>query len=170
MEGELNELVYNNTPVTFTGSTNNTETSDELTASAIYQDKMGTNYSRGKGVVKAFNFVGISLILTAAAIKTGNLISNVYVLNPPSISNTNYFYEDHVFNYSFTVSNPRKYQVTYFFYVNDKEVMKADCSEEKEYVGSYEGLKDKDVCRFYIEFTNTDYIKTVSEYEFTVED
>ena len=80
MANEINDLTYNNVNITFTGQTNNIATSDEVTASPIYQDKMGTVYSRSKSVTRAFNFAGISLILTAAAIKTGSLISNVYIL------------------------------------------------------------------------------------------
>ena len=50
---------------------NNIATSDELEAAPIYQDKMGTAYSKSKHITRAFNVAGISLILTAAAIKTG---------------------------------------------------------------------------------------------------
>ena len=84
MANELNELTYNNTPITFTGKTDNIATSDETKAPLLYQDKMGTVYSKSKAVRRAFNFAGISLILTAVAIKTGSLISNVYILNPPT--------------------------------------------------------------------------------------
>ena len=118
MANELNDLTYNNTPITFTGKTDNIATSDETTASLLYQDKMGTVYSRSKSVVRAFNFAGISLILTAAAIKTGSFISNVYVLNPPSLSEVSYQLEDHTFTASFIVSNPNKYQLTYDLYLN----------------------------------------------------
>ena len=86
MANELNELTYNNMPITFTGKTDNIATSDETKAPLLYQDKMGTVYSKSKAVRRAFNFAGISLILTAVAIKTGSLISNVYILNPPSLS------------------------------------------------------------------------------------
>ena len=85
MANELNELTYNNTPITFTGKTDNIATSDEAKAPLLYQETMGTAYSRSKAVSRVFNFAGISLILTAAAIKTGSLISNVYILNPPSV-------------------------------------------------------------------------------------
>lgn len=69
MSEELNTLSYDNTKVTFTPNVNNIATSDELTAAPLYQDKMGTAYSKSKAVVRAFNVAGISLILTAAAIK-----------------------------------------------------------------------------------------------------
>ena len=63
MENELNALVYDNTKITFTGKTDNTATSDELTAAPLYQDKMGTNYSKSKTVVRVFNLTGISFIV-----------------------------------------------------------------------------------------------------------
>lgn len=171
MEGEFNNLLVNNTPITFTGKTDNTATSDELTASPIYQDKMGTAYSRGKAISKAINFAGISLLLTAAAIKTGSLISNAYILNPPSVSNSSYVYEGHVFTYNFTISNKGEYEITYFLYVNDTEVLKEDCSNEQEYTGSYDQINKGDKCHFYIEFTNgIDYKKTISNYEFIAEE
>ena len=171
MEGEFNNLIVNNTPITFTGKTDNTATSDELTATPLYQDKMGTAYSKCKSVSKVTTLVGISLIMTAAAIKTGSLIANAYVLNPPSISSTNFICENHVFSYSFKVSNKQGYAVSYHLLVNEKEVLNKDCSEEKEYVGTYNELNSGDVCKFYIAFTNkVDYSQTISHYEFSVED
>lgn len=171
MSNELNDLVYNNTNITFTNQTNNIATSDELEAANIYQDKMGTNYSRSKSVVRAFNFAGISLILTAAAIKTGSLISNVYILNPPSLSEVSYRLEDHTFTATFTVSNINSYQMTYYFLVNEQEVIKEDCSESKEYVFTYDELNKNDKCHFYIEFSNgIDYRKTINKYDFKVEE
>lgn len=171
MESELNTLTYNNAEVTFTGATNNTATSDELEASALYQDKMGTAYSKSKMVLRAFNFAGISLILTAAAIKTGNLISNAYVLNPPSINNATYHVENNVFSFKFSVDNPGKYQVTYHLTVNGKEVLNIDCSEPATYEDSYSGLKIGDKGKFYIDFTNrVDYRKTIANYTYIVEE
>lgn len=171
MEGELNNFEINNTPITFTGETDNIATSDELTATPLYQDKMGTNYSKKKGVARAVTTVGISLIMTAAAIQTGSIISNAYVLNPPSISDTSFIYGNHVFSYKFTVTNKRGYSVSYHLLVNEKEVLNNDCTEEKEYVGSYDKFNSGDVCKFYVAFSNkVDYLQTISHYEFSVED
>lgn len=171
MENELNTLVYDNTKITFTGNTDNTATSDELTAAPLYQDKMGTNYSKGKAVVRAFNLTGISLILTAAAIKTGSLIANAYVLNPPSVENVKYQVKDHTFDASFKITNVGEYSIYYYLYINDKNVMLVDCSEAKEYTVNYSGLKTHDRGHFYIEFSNNvDYKKTIENYTFTVED
>ena len=171
MKDEINNLTYNNTDITFTGATDNIKTSDELTATPLYQDKMGTAYSKSKAVVRAFNFAGISLILTAVAIKTGNLISNVYVLNPPSVSDVVCRLENKVFSFEFNVSNSGKYEVTYYLYINDVEKLKKDCSESTYYDGEYKDLKIGDKGRFYIEFTNrVDYKKTIESYTFTVEE
>ena len=171
MEQELNVLEYDNTKVTFTGQTDNIATSDELEVSPIYQDKMGTAYSRAKAISKAINVAGISLLLTAAAIRTGSLIANAYILNPPSISAPHYAVTEHVFNYEFTVSNKGKYTINYFLEINANKVITGDCSEERTYNGSYEGLKTGDELHFYIEFTNgVDYTKTIDNYKYTVEE
>ena len=171
MANELNDLLYDNTKVTFTDKTDNIAQSDELDAPLMYQMKMGTNYSKGKSVVRAFNFAGISLILTAAAIKTGSLISNVYILNPPSISEAHYLVENNSFSVDFIVSNKGKYHITYYLYVNEEKVLSEDCSEEKTYEVSYDDLFVGDKCRFYIEFTNdVDYKKVIENYIFEVED
>ena len=123
-----------------------------------------------RSVVRAFNFAGISLILTAAAIKTGSLISNVYILNPPSVKDATYEVETHTFTGEFTISNLGKYQISYFLTVNGEEVLKEDCSEEKSYLVTYENLKQGDEGHFYIEFTNkVDYKKTIDSYRFKVE-
>ena len=173
MEQELNVLEYDNAKVTFTGKTDNIATSDELEAAPIYQDKMGTAYSKSKHITRAFNIAGISLIMTAAAIKTGSIISNAYVLNPPSVSAHTYALKDHVFNASFTISNPGNYKIDYYLFINDnkKAVISGDCSEEKEYTFEYQDLKKNDRGHFYIEFTNkVDYKKTIETYKFVVED
>ena len=172
MANELNDLKYNNTPITFTGQTNNTATSDETTATLLYQDKMGTVYSKSKGVVRAFNFAGISLILTAAAIKTGSFISNVFVLNPPTISDFSYQVVDHTFTASFSVTNPNKYEVTAYLTINgdDELVLTEDCKEEKEYLITYEGLQKGDVGRFYIKFSSLDYNPVIESCDFVVEE
>lgn len=171
MAGELNELSYNNTKITFTTSVDNTARSDELEASPIYQDKMGTAYSRSKSIARAFNFAGISLILTAAAIKTGSLISNAYVLNPPSVSDVSYTLVDHSFTVVFTISNPNGYKVTYHFFLNNEEVVNEECSEEKEYTYTYDQLNKGDQGKFYIQFTNrVDYKKIIETHSFKVEE
>lgn len=169
MNEELNTLSYDNTKVTFTPNVNNTLTSDELTAAPLYQDKMGTAYSKSKAVVRVFNVAGISLILTAAAIKTGSLIANAFVLNPPSLSAISYRLENKVFSFEFTVSNPGEYQIDYYIYINDIEVLKVDCSEPTTYVGTYDKLEVGDKGLFYVEFTNNvDYRKTIEKHTFVV--
>lgn len=171
MANEINDLVYNNTNITFTGETDNIATSDETTASLLYQDKMGTAYSKSKSIVRAFNFTGISLILTAAAIKTGSLISNAYILNPPSVKNPVYTLDAHTFKADFTISNIGKYTICYYFLINNKEIIKEDCSDSREYLFTYENLSKGNKCHFYIEFNNgVDYKKTIESYSFTVED
>ena len=171
MNEELNNLTFDNTKVTFTGQTNNIATSDELEASLLYQDKMGTKYSKSKMALKVFNFAGVSLILTAAAIKTGTLLSNAFVLNPPSISAESYSVIDHTFKAEFKVSNPNSYHVLAYLKVNEEVAFEEDCSEAKEYAIEYSHLQANDDCTFYIKFDNgVDYISTIEKYHFVVEE
>lgn len=172
MAHELNDIYFNNCPITFETNTNNTAQSDELSASPLYQDKMGTNYSKSKGVVKAINFAGISLLLTAAAIKTGSLISNAYILNPPSVKEASYTVNNLSFKASFVISNIEKYKINCYLFINDNKeaVLKEDCSESKEYNFTYNNLNNGDTGHFYIQFSNgVDYIKTIDSYKFIVE-
>ena len=174
MNEELNTLSYDNTKVTFSNNTNNLALSDELDASLLYQDKMGTNYSRSKMTLRVFNFAGISLILTAAAIKTGSLISNAFILNPPSVSNDTCVVEGHTLKAEFTISNPKQYKVECYLSVNrngeDVELLREDCTEEKEYLIEYSELETNDKGKFYIAFTNkVDYVKVIKTYDVKVE-
>ena len=162
---ELNNLVFDNTKVTFTGQTDNIATSDELEASLLYQDKMGTNYSKSKMAVRAFNFVGVSLILTAAAIKTGNIVSNVFAPAAPTVSDITYQCEDKMFTADFTITNSGKYEIFYYLTVNDEQVLKESCKEEKTYHIEYSNLQANDDCKFYIEYND----KCLEEYAFKVE-
>ena len=171
MANEINDLVYNNAKITFNVNPDNTALSDEASASPIYQDKMGTAYSRSKSVVRAFNVAGISLILTAAAIKTGSLISNVFILNPPSVSDASYNVTGHSFVGQFTISNVNKYQINYYLEINKEIVLTEDCSEEQIYYVNYDNLHAGDKGVFYIKFTNkVDYSKWIDSYKFTVEE
>lgn len=165
MSEELNNLIFDNTKITFTGQTNNIATSDELEASFLYQDKMGTNYSKSKNVVRAFNFVGISLILTAAAIKTGNIISNAFASNYPTVSSKLYLVNNDTFTAEFVISNKGGYEVYYYLMVNDQEVLREDCSEEKTYNVEYSHLQANDECGFYIEYNQ----KIIEKHEFKME-
>ena len=165
MSEELNNLTFDNTKITFSPNTNNIATSDELEASFLYQDKMGTNYSKSKNVVRAFNFVGISLILTAAAIKSGNIISNAFAAKLPKANDVTYSVESGTFKAEFVIENKGKYEVYYYLRVNEQEVLKEDCSEEKTYNVEYSHLQVNDECSFYIQYNN----KIVEKYDFKME-
>lgn len=160
MDGEFNNLEYNNTRTTFTTATNNTETSDELTAALMYQDKMGTNYSKRKRAAKVVSTAGIVLIATAASIKTGSLITNGFVLNPPKIAVSECTVSDNNFHIGFSVTNLNNYKVTYFIFVNNNPTSVGDCSTPSEYVVDYNEFQDGDKCVFYIEFSNRVDYKT----------
>ena len=164
---ELNNFDVNNTKTTFSVNTNNIETSDELTADPIYQNKMGTNYSKAKWASRIIKFTGVALILTAAAIATGNFVTNGFVLNPPSVSAAKVSIEEETLNYRFVIKNAKKYKTYMVIVLNGSNVLKEDVSESKTYDGTYPGISDTDSGRFYIQFTNSfDYVKTIFEYKF----
>ena len=63
MEGEFNNLQFNNANITFNNKPNNIETSDELKAPTMYQDNIeGTVYARKKRATKVVALTGITLL------------------------------------------------------------------------------------------------------------
>lgn len=167
MEGEFNNYNINNTNITFTNKTDNIATSDELTATLLYQDKMGTNYSRSKRLSKAVAASGIAILMTAASLRLGTIISNGFVLNPPSADMNRTEIVDGAFEYSFTINNPREYLVTYGFTVNSETIVEEECTATGDYEGTFNQFVDGDECTFYIKFTNRfDYVKTIQKINF----
>ena len=169
MDGEFNNLSYDNTNITFSVATDNIATSDELSADPIYQRQMGTNYSKGKKVGKAVTIVGISIAFTATAIATGSTLANIFVPKPPTISNQSYVVEDGSLKYSFKVDNPKSYKTTYYVELDETIVLNDSCQESKEYCIVYSPVVSGQKCRFYINFTNSlDYHKTIYTNEFII--
>lgn len=167
MEGEFNELNYNNANITFSTSTNNIATSDELSAALLYQDKMGTNYSKSKKISKAVAATGIALLVTAASIRAGTVITNGFVLNPPKATIQTAEIVEGSFHYIFKLENPRGYKTQYFISVNGETKLQEDCTESKDYEGTFDEFVDGDKCEFYISFTNQiDYTKRVKTIRF----
>ena len=167
MDGEFNSLNINNTNITFSVATNNIATSDELSADPIYQRQMGTNYSKGKKVGKAITIIGISLAFTATAISSGSVLSNIFVPNPPTVSNAVINVEDKTLTYSFTLKNDRKYKTFFYLDINGENVIKEEVIESKDYDGEYSPVVSGDRCKAYIIFTNSlDYYKTIYTNEF----
>lgn len=170
MEGEFNNLSINNTPITFSTNTNNIETSDELTATLLYQDKQGTIYSKKKAVraKKIVATTGIALLLTTAAIRTGTVLTNGFVLNPPAVANEVFTFEEGVFKYSFSIQNPANYQIAYYITINEAIELKEDCTEVGDYNGEFSDIVDGERGVFYVEFTNgVDYKKRIKTVRFT---
>lgn len=170
MQGEFNDLTYNNTNITFSTATNNIATSDELSASPIYQEKMGTNFSRAKKVGKAVNIVGLSVIFTATAFASGSILSNIFIVNPPTVSVEKFEIEANTISFSFAIKNTQNYKTTYYIVLEGDVVEKVDCSETGEYSNSYVADVNKATNgNFYISFTNSfDYRKTIFTKSFTI--
>ena len=172
MKGEFNELDINNTNITFTGKTNNTETSDELKAPLMIQENMeGTNFAKKKRGTKIAVYSGLTILVTAASIASGSIISNAFILNPPKISDSEYVVEDEVFRYKFTLVNEGEYDVTCTITIGDRTLYKLDCSKQDTYEGTFNENKDlmseNYVAVFHIKFTNRfDYSKQLVKVKF----
>ena len=167
MEGEFNNLKIDNTPITFSSTTNNTATSDETSADPIYQRQMGTNYSRSKKVSRAIIIAGVTVAFTAIALSTGGALRNVFILKPTEIANPEVTLSGETLSFTFTIKNPMKYVATYFVDVNGENVLKETCSEEGDYVGEYSPITSGDKAKFYVSFTNSfDYYKVIYVKEF----
>ena len=167
MEGEFNNLNINNTPITFSNTTNNIATSDETTADPIYQRQMGTNYSRAKKVSRVVIITGVTVAFTAIALSTGGALRNVFILKPTEVSNANIVLNESTLSFSFTIKNPLKYVSTYFVDINGVNVLTESCQEEGDYNGEYSPIASGDKVKFYVTFTNSfDYFKTIYTKEF----
>ena len=166
MDGELNELYYDNTKITFSTETNNIETSDELTADPIYQNQMGTKYSRSKrNAGKVVVITGLSVVFTAAAITSGSMISNIFIVSPPTISNPTFSITENGFAYSFSITNKFSYKSTYFIKLDNVVVLQQDCTQAGDYSSIFADLGDAKKLDFYVSFTNPfDYVKTIYNY------
>lgn len=170
MEGEFNNLAFNNSKITFNPNPDNKALSDELNAPIMYQDSMGTNYSRQKAMKRASKIAvgtGIVILSVAATIQAGSFINNGFVLNPPKVKDDTYEVKENVFYYQFAINNKREYKVSYYFSVNNENTDKIDCSIETTYQGEFKEFKEDDKCMFYVEFTNRyDYTKTIKRVKF----
>ena len=172
MEGEFNKLETNNTGTTFNNKPNNLETSDELKAPLMYQENInGTVYARKKRATKIAVYAGITLLVTAASIASGSIISNAFILNPPKVSEATYHVEDEVFNYHFKIDNAGEYLITYEISIGKRTLVKEDCSESGEYSGTFNENKDlmldNYIAVFNIKFTNRfDYTKQLTKIKF----
>ncbi len=172
MDGEFNNLSINNTNITFTNNPNNIATSDELSAPIMYQDKMeGTEYAKKKRTTKITVATGITLLVTAASISSGSIISNAFILNPPSITESAYDVTDGVFSYDFTLTNDGEYTITYFITIGNRTLVEKDCSTAGTYSGTFNEnhdlMSEGYVAIFYIKFTNNfDYTKQLTKVKF----
>ena len=172
MEGEFNNLQFNNANITFNNKPNNTETSDEMKAPTMIQENIeGTIYARKKRNTKVVALTGITLLVTAASIASGSIISNAFILNPPVISNSEYVVEEEVFKYKFTVKNEGEYDIVYTISIGKTTYVKEDCSTPGTYEGTFNEnkdlLTDNQVAIFYVRFTNKfDYTKQLVKVKF----
>lgn len=141
MDGEFNNLSYNNTGTSFSANVNNIQTSDELSADPIYTRKMGTSYSISKGVAKAVVAAGITVTAVGGGMGIYSLFSNSFVTlptvsdNPIAVSTT-----DDSLSYDFEVDNDSGEKFDFYVYVKDNLVFSLDIHESGKYQGTIPNL------------------------------
>lgn len=172
MDNEFNDLTTDNAATSFDNNPNNVQTSDELEASAVYTDKMGTAYSIGKAASKAAAVVGVSFSLTGGAF----MLTNSFIKTPPTISETNISpiseNGEYSLSYSFTIENKNSYSISFGVYEDQVEepIFKMDVPKEEKYEGKIEKLKVNVSYRYSISYTNnTDYTGILIEDKFIFE-
>ncbi len=167
MDNEFNSLNYDNIKTTFTGDTNNSYSEDVLLMDPIYQ--VNTKVEQRKKVSKTVNIVGISLAFTATAIAGGAVLTNVFIQNPPTVSNVSTKVDGDTFYYEFSITNKKGYKVTYTIELNDKVVSSDVVSSSKHYSFTYSPVSNGDKIYFHIDFTNSiDYHKVIHQTTYIV--
>ena len=160
MESELNDLSTNNTNVTFSNNTNNTETSDELKALPVYTLNDETNYAKRKRISRIIVATGISLITAGSIVG----ISNVFITNPPEVSNLSITIsnESDSLHYYFIVNNESNYNVIFTLSVPEQDKRTIDVSATGIYEGDETNLGYEKNISYKIVFSNRlDYKKTL---------
>ena len=124
------------------------------------------DYSKvNRRIVKATKVVGIALTITAAALLTGTVISNVFLGKLPKLDNLEYVVEGNTVNYEFDIVNKGRMYVTLEVYDEDKNnVFTLDVTEENSYQGTVDELLYDTNYVFKIVSTNKfDYKKNLDE-------
>lgn len=164
MDQEFNNLDTSNIETTFTNNTNNLATSDELQVDPIYVRQMRNSYAASKRGKRVITIAGISLILTATAILSGNIISNVFIVNPPTIEESNLLIVENTdtLSYDFTLTNKGNYKITFVVSIGKETVFTLDCSVTDTYTGEVKDLGLDKKVHYDISFTNRfDYKKSI---------
>lgn len=170
MDNEFNDLNTDNCATTFNNSPDNTATSDELEASSVYTDKMGTNYSKSKKVLSSLAGIGITVTAGAGGLF---ILNNSFLKAPAKISEVSIVpqKEENSLSYSFTITNDNDYSVI-FSVSKEKEIMfSLDVSKPKQYEGKVEGLKRE--VNYHYSFlctNNVDYNSILLEEDFILTD
>ncbi len=124
------------------------------------------DYSKvNRRIVKATKVVGIALTITAAALLTGTVISNVFLGKLPKLDNLEYVVEGNTVNYEFDIVNKGRMYVTLEVYDENKNnVFTLDVTEENSYQGTVDELLYDTNYVFKIVSTNRfDYKKNLDE-------
>ena len=137
-ESEWNELAYDNIATTFSLSTDNVATSDELSAPPVYENGKDTLYAKNHRAKKITTISLITLSATAALAAGGSVITNAFVGDPPSISSdgvVSLVSGTDVLHYEFEVTNKRHYKTVLKVYVDKTETFTLDITEPGPYIG-----------------------------------
>ncbi len=161
MDQEFNDLTTDNLSTSFSNNTDNTSTSDELSASENYVTKMGTSYSIGKAISKVVVITGVSVTLGAG----GYTLLNSMVRNPATIANATFTYQENLdtLHYSFDITNDKEYPATFSVYKkSDKEVIYTlDVTKTGTYSGDVTKLGYDMTLVYEVSYTANDYVGTL---------
>jgi hypothetical protein len=156
METEFNDLTTDNLKTDFSNSPDNLTTSDELSASENYVNKMGTAYSISKGVSRAATITGITLTLSAG----GYLLGNSMISTPPTVSDSSIIWnEEGSIHYLFTITNDKNYETTFTLLHQDETIFALDVTTPGKYEGDTPVLTYREEVTYQISYHPTqDYI------------
>lgn len=170
MDNEFNDLNTDNCATTFNDSPDNTATSDELEASSVYTDKMGTAYSKSKSVLATVASVGITVTAGAGGLF---ILNNSFLKTPAKISEVSILpqKEENSLSYSFIITNDNNYSVIFSVSEEKEKVFTLDVSKPMKYEGKVEGLKRE--VNYHYSFlctNNVDYNSILLEEDFILTD
>lgn len=165
MNGEFNDLSTRNNEPTFSLSTNNVATSDELNVDPVYTEKVVNSYAAGKKAKKITKIVAITFAVASAALLGGNFLTNAFITNPPSVSKSEFIILEgtDTFSYKFTLTNKEnRYSVTFLVKSDTEKYLTLDVSKTNTYEGKIENLGYGKTITYTISFTNKlDYKKNL---------
>lgn len=159
METECNDIPYDNLATNFNNSPNNIQTSDELEASAVYTNKMGTSYSISKMITKA----GIAASIVATGVGGATILKNSFIKSPVLSDNIiTVSQEKDELSYSFSIKNEGKMTCLFEVKSTEKTYLSLDVSISNKYEGVISNIGYDVELNYKLTYSNNvDYTSTL---------